>query len=187
MRQYSADDLRRFRQNDVTVFRQARKTIFSFGLWCPRRMRELRRDLVNDSTLQFPPSCSNLPYQPRQPKSASLNSRSVLNSDEALPVASPTQSAGSPPVVTPPAQSTTGGTRQWSTASIKFGLFNAQSVGNKFTSKYWSLLPGWVVALYFKRRGSEQVRTARVCTVRSCSEIGRYQTEPWWCRSHRLI
>ena len=41
---YSADELRRLRQNDVTVTRPARKVIFSLRLWCPKQMRERRRD-----------------------------------------------------------------------------------------------------------------------------------------------
>ena len=54
MQKYSANDLRQLRRNDVKVVRRARKTIFSLGLWCPRRMRERRIDLIDGSALPSP-------------------------------------------------------------------------------------------------------------------------------------
>jgi hypothetical protein len=54
---YSASELYRLRQNDVTVTRSIRKTIFSHCLWCPRRMRELHHELQQASTqCIWPPS-----------------------------------------------------------------------------------------------------------------------------------
>ena len=60
---YSARDLRQLRQDDVKVFRRARKAIFSLGLWCHRRMRERRIDLIGGSA-QPSPSIVTSPLQP---------------------------------------------------------------------------------------------------------------------------
>lgn len=51
---YSVNDLLQLRRDDVKVFRRARKAIFSLRLWCPRRMREQRIDLIDGSALSSP-------------------------------------------------------------------------------------------------------------------------------------
>jgi hypothetical protein len=135
MLQYSADDLRRLRRDDVTVSRRTRKAIFSLSLWCPRRRRERRPDLIDDSALKFSSILPNSINQPRQLKLASLNILPVLNYVEVNTAESLIQSAGLTAAVTSSVQSTVGTQqRQRNIAAIKFGALNAQSVGNKFTA-----------------------------------------------------